>query len=106
MIMDIVSSDRLTRWICNDVKSISIPSNPSCFRVDAKDVAEYARLTTEENTWYKKEYLNGVTFMYGYTNYRVIYHTDNVAKGFVLTTDGDVTHMVQAVQLGLGMEIV
>lgn len=106
MIMDIVSSDRLTRWICTDVKSISIPSNPSCFRVDAKDVTEYARSTTTENTWYKKTYLDGVTFMYGYTNYRVIYHTDDGAKGFILTTDTDVMFMVQAVQLGLGMEMI
>jgi hypothetical protein len=26
--------------------------------------------------------------------------------GFVLTSDGDVTHMVQAAQIGLGMEMI
>ena len=106
MILDIVSSDRLTRWICDDVTSISIPSTPSCFRVDAKKIEEYARITTEKNVWYKKEYMDEGTFMYGYIKYRVISLSGKDAKGFILTSEGDVSHMVQAVQLGLGMEMI
>lgn len=110
MRMDMVSSDGLRRWICNNVKNISIPSHPRCFRIDIDEMYEYDHSLTGENVWYQREHDTGGVTIYGYTGYTLrFWYEDSTGEkngmGFVLSSDGDVTHMVQAAQIGLGMEM-